>query len=391
MCNGYNAPPLSSLTWSVYYVVHNKVLLRGEEAFARREREDGSPFRGSLLLTTQPFSAIQLGSICVCVGWTPELHECWLLAIFPLAFLLQRSLDWVHVTSQVDGFLRWNGHFYAFSCRICLSAFLSYPPLADLCPSWLVTVTFPSSILYHWMMKRRKVGPLSTGYQKQRPKCTLQSVRSRQLKTACFVLLGKWMSPYVPFTENTFCSGDHISWHSPLDNSESRIQHMLLTEDPQMQPVQTPFGSVSFLQVGSNMRYSHSHTFTFPVRGDALYGLRPFYVTSCWIVPGLWSCSLQTKPFVTFCQYGIMVANIDRKYRTHTFMLCTLSCRLWASVQRSSRQHNNGTARASWSWCAESECECMRATTLLYDHHSDAFRFLNNTILFPCFWIAVLL
>lgn len=89
------------------------------------------------------------------------------------------------------------------------------------------------------------------------------------------------MSPYVPFTENTFCSGDHISWHSPLDNSESRIQHMLLTEDPQMQPVQTPFGSVSFLQVGSNMRYSHSHTFTFPVRGDALYGLRPFYVTSC--------------------------------------------------------------------------------------------------------------
>lgn len=50
-------------------------------------------------------------------------------------------------------------------------------------------------------------------------------------------------------TENTFCSGDHVSWHSPLDNSESRIQHMLLTEDPQMQPVQTPFGVVTFLQV----------------------------------------------------------------------------------------------------------------------------------------------
>lgn len=49
--------------------------------------------------------------------------------------------------------------------------------------------------------------------------------------------------------ENTFCSGDHVSWHSPLDNSESRIQHMLLTEDPQMQPVQTPFGVVTFLQV----------------------------------------------------------------------------------------------------------------------------------------------
>ncbi|KAH0504568.1 Suppressor of fused-like protein [Microtus ochrogaster] len=50
-------------------------------------------------------------------------------------------------------------------------------------------------------------------------------------------------------TENTFCRGDQVSWHSPLDNSESRIQHMLLTEDPQMQPVQTPFGVVTFLQI----------------------------------------------------------------------------------------------------------------------------------------------
>nr|XP_042701123.1 suppressor of fused homolog isoform X1 [Chrysemys picta bellii] len=53
----------------------------------------------------------------------------------------------------------------------------------------------------------------------------------------------------TPQRENTFCSGDHVSWHSPLDNSESRIQHMLLTEDPQMQPVQTPFGVVNFLQI----------------------------------------------------------------------------------------------------------------------------------------------
>ena len=44
-----------------------------------------------------------------------------------------------------------------------------------------------------------------------------------------------------------------MSWHSPLDNSESRIQHMLLTEDPQMQPVQTPFGVVTFLQVRSRL------------------------------------------------------------------------------------------------------------------------------------------
>uniref|UniRef100_A0A8C5R312 Suppressor of fused homolog n=1 Tax=Leptobrachium leishanense TaxID=445787 RepID=A0A8C5R312_9ANUR len=57
------------------------------------------------------------------------------------------------------------------------------------------------------------------------------------------------LARYVFQSENTFCSGDHVSWHSPLDNSESRIQHMLLTEDPQMQPVQTPFGMVSFLQI----------------------------------------------------------------------------------------------------------------------------------------------
>ncbi|KAI2657715.1 hypothetical protein H4Q32_009098 [Labeo rohita] len=57
------------------------------------------------------------------------------------------------------------------------------------------------------------------------------------------------LARYVFQSENTFCSGDHISWHSPLDNSESRIQHMLLTEDPQMHPVQTPFGHVSFLQI----------------------------------------------------------------------------------------------------------------------------------------------
>ncbi|XP_015203321.2 suppressor of fused homolog isoform X3 [Lepisosteus oculatus] len=57
------------------------------------------------------------------------------------------------------------------------------------------------------------------------------------------------LARYVFQSENTFCSGDHVSWHSPLDNSESRIQHMLLTEDPQLQPVQTPFGVITFLQI----------------------------------------------------------------------------------------------------------------------------------------------
>lgn len=76
-------------------------------------------------------------------------------------------------------------------------------------------------------------------YQGSRPRCEASNTERH----------------HVSPTENTFCSGDHVSWHSPLDNSESRIQHMLLTEDPQMQPVQTPFGVVTFLQVrrGSDM------------------------------------------------------------------------------------------------------------------------------------------
>lgn len=32
---------------------------------------------------------------------------------------------------------------------------------------------------------------------------------------------------------------------------------MLLTEDPQMQPIQTPFGTVSFLQVSANTYHCH--------------------------------------------------------------------------------------------------------------------------------------
>lgn len=34
-----------------------------------------------------------------------------------------------------------------------------------------------------------------------------------------------------------------------------------------------------------------------------------------------------------------------------------MSCRLLVCVQRSCRRRNSGTARVSWSWCVESECE----------------------------------
>lgn len=52
------------------------------------------------------------------------------------------------------------------------------------------------------------------------------------------------------FAGNTFCAGDHVSWHAALDGSESQIQHMLLTSDAQLQTISTPCGTVDFVQVG---------------------------------------------------------------------------------------------------------------------------------------------
>lgn len=48
---------------------------------------------------------------------------------------------------------------------------------------------------------------------------------------------------------NTLCAGDHVSWHCALDNSESRIQHMLMTNDVQLKTANTPFGTVDFVQI----------------------------------------------------------------------------------------------------------------------------------------------
>ncbi|XP_077500808.1 suppressor of fused domain protein isoform X1 [Amblyomma americanum] len=57
------------------------------------------------------------------------------------------------------------------------------------------------------------------------------------------------LAKYVFQSGNVLCDGDHVSWHCPLDNSESRIEHMLMMEDPQLGTVVTPFGPVSFIQI----------------------------------------------------------------------------------------------------------------------------------------------
>lgn len=57
------------------------------------------------------------------------------------------------------------------------------------------------------------------------------------------------LAKYVFQSENLLCPGDHVSWHCSLDNSDSEIQHMLMTEDAQLGTVLTPFGPVTFIQI----------------------------------------------------------------------------------------------------------------------------------------------
>lgn len=58
------------------------------------------------------------------------------------------------------------------------------------------------------------------------------------------------LAKYVFHTGNIICSGDHVSENKPLDNnSDSKIQHMLMTDDPQLGTVFTPLGKVTFIQI----------------------------------------------------------------------------------------------------------------------------------------------
>lgn len=77
------------------------------------------------------------------------------------------------------------------------------------------------------------------------------------------------LAKYVFQSENRLCSGDHVSWHCPLDNSESRIQHMLMTEDPQLGTVMTPFGPVAFIQVKISNPLREVKVFLNPICNDS--------------------------------------------------------------------------------------------------------------------------
>ncbi|KAJ0169738.1 hypothetical protein K1T71_014344 [Dendrolimus kikuchii] len=59
------------------------------------------------------------------------------------------------------------------------------------------------------------------------------------------------LARYVFTTGNKFLAGDHVSWHRALDGSgkQSRVRHLLVSEDPQLKTIRTPHGAVTFLQM----------------------------------------------------------------------------------------------------------------------------------------------
>lgn len=57
------------------------------------------------------------------------------------------------------------------------------------------------------------------------------------------------LAKYVFQTGNKLCFGDNIPWNKSLSARPSKIQHMLIAEDPKMSLTETPFGVVEFLQI----------------------------------------------------------------------------------------------------------------------------------------------
>ena len=57
------------------------------------------------------------------------------------------------------------------------------------------------------------------------------------------------IAKYVFDSENKLVPGDHINWGKPLDLSNSLLKHLLVTRDPQIDPLQTRLGRVTFLQL----------------------------------------------------------------------------------------------------------------------------------------------
>lgn len=98
--------------------------------------------------------------------------------------------------------------------------------------------------------------------------------------------------------DNLLCPGDHISWHKPLVGSESRIQHMLLTEDPQLNVIDNDLGMCAFVQV--MLVYNRDRILTVSciiIRCDQVVGITADELESAqkWNGPGILTL-LKSRP-----------------------------------------------------------------------------------------------
>lgn len=80
---------------------------------------------------------------------------------------------------------------------------------------------------------------------------TLRLVKTSENPPSWPANLMQSLAKYVFTSKNRICPGDHIPWNKPLDSSnpDSKIQHMLISEDPQLEKIRTPLGSVLFCQI----------------------------------------------------------------------------------------------------------------------------------------------
>jgi len=57
------------------------------------------------------------------------------------------------------------------------------------------------------------------------------------------------IAKYVFDSDNKLVTGDHINWGKPLGGPQSNLSHLLVADDPLLNPIVTPLGRVKFLQL----------------------------------------------------------------------------------------------------------------------------------------------
>ena len=116
--------------------------------------------------------------------------------------------------------------------------------------------TSKSLLIMEILMSSKNCCRLNPGQSANQPsgygfELTFRLVSEEQFPPTWPAELLQALARYVFSSDNALCVGDHISWHSALDSADSSLQHMILAQDPQLQPLDGPLGHVNFVQVCS--------------------------------------------------------------------------------------------------------------------------------------------